>query len=286
MNRFERVLGMLVLLAFAPAFFEIVKVSGATEYGSHAPLVPLVALWLALRVPRSRWPALDERHPLGLSGLLAGAVLYGVGIFSANLFIQGLAFVVVVAGALAYVRGVSALRAQAFPVGFLFFMIPLPVGWVQPIIFRLQLWVSEASVALLQAAGHVLLREGNVLVLPGEVHLGVEEACSGITSVLTLIPLGLVIAHLMGKPLARQWVVILAIVPVAMLGNLLRVVMTVALAEAKGVAFATGGSLHTTLGLFTYLFAISVLLGLAGFLREKNPRKPEPVVSREESSSA
>jgi exosortase/archaeosortase family protein len=102
--------------------------------------------------------------------------------------------------------------------------------------------------------------------------LGVDEACSGITSVLTLLPLGLVIAHLMGKPFGRQIPVILAIVPVAMLGNLLRVVITVLLAESRGAEFATGGSLHTTLGLFTYLFAVSVLLGLAAFVRQNKCR--------------
>ncbi len=144
---------------------------------------------------------------------------------------------------------------------------------MQPLIFRLQLWVSDASVSLLQAAGHILLREGNVLVLPGEVLLGVDEACSGITSVLTLLPLGLVIAHLMGKPFGRQVPVLLAIVPVAMLGNLLRVLITVALAESRGVAFATGGSLHTALGLSTYLFATAALLGLAALFRKKVPRK-------------
>ncbi len=273
MTRFERILVLLVLLAFVPAFLGIIKVSGTTEYGSHAPLVPLVAFWLALRVPRSRWAALEERDQRGLPGLIAGALIYVLGITSVDLFIQGLAFMIVVAGALVYARGWSALKAQAFPVGFLFFMIPLPVSWVQPIIFRLQLWVSEASITLLQSAGHILLREGNILVLPGEVLLGVDEACSGITSVLTLVPLGLVIAYLMGKPFGRQIPVILAIVPVAMLGNLLRVLITVVLAESRGVAFATGGSLHTTLGLFTYLFAISVLLGLSALLRQNMRRK-------------
>lgn len=273
MTRFERVLALLVLVAFLPAFLGIIAVSGTTEYGSHAPLVPLVALWLALRVPPSRWAVSEERDRSGLLGLIGGALVYLLGILSADLFIQGLAFIFVVAGALAYARGRSALRAQAFSVGFLFFMIPLPVSWVQPVIFRLQLWASEASVSLLQAAGHTLLREGNVLVLPGEILLGVDEACSGITSVLTLVPLGLVIAHLMGKPLARQIPVILAIVPVAMLGNLLRVVITVVLAESRGVDFATEGSLHTTLGLFTYLFAISVLLGMAALLKKKRLRR-------------
>jgi exosortase len=276
MTRFERVLVPLVLLAFVPAFLGIIEVSGATEYGSHAPLVPLVAFLLSLRVPRSRWGASEERDQRGLLGLIAGALVYVLGIYSVNLFTQGLAFVLVVAGALVYARGWSALKAQAFPVGFLLFMIPLPVGWVQPIIFRFQLWVSEASVSLLQEAGHIILREGNVLVLPGEVLLGVDEACSGITSVLTLVPLGLVIAHLMGKPFGRQIPVILAIVPVAMLGNLLRVVITVVLAESRGAAFATGGSLHTTLGLFTYLFAISVLLGLAAFVRQNKCRNVAP----------
>ena len=129
MTRFERVLVPLVLLAFVPAFLGIIEVSRATEYGSHAPLVPLVAFWLALRVPRSRWAASEERDQRGLPGLIAGALIYVLGITSVDLFIQGLAFMIVVAGALVYARGWSALKAQAFPVGFLFFMICGAFKW-------------------------------------------------------------------------------------------------------------------------------------------------------------
>ena len=72
------------------------------------------------------------------------------------------------------------MKVLRFPLSYLVFMIPLPIGWVTPVIVKLQLWVSSAAVVLLQKWGISIFREGNVLTLPGDVSLFVAEACSGV----------------------------------------------------------------------------------------------------------
>ena len=62
-------------------------------------------------------------------------------------------------------------------------------------------------------------------------------------------------------------VLVAAVIPLAMLGNLTRVVATVALADARSVAFATEGPLHDMLGMSTYLIACLGMLGVAAWLR-------------------
>ncbi len=266
MSKIERYLIGLLLVAYGPALYVMARTSLSVDYGSHGPVVPLVSIWLVLRVPRRYWPVRGERDVRGLMVITGAVLVYLLGLGSGILFMQGLAFVASVAGLILYTRGAGALRALSFPVVFLLFMIPLPVDWVRPVIFYLQLGVSEASVTLLQSVGYVLLREGNVLVLPGETRLGVAEACSGITSLLTLIPLGVLIAMLVGKSWRERLPLLLAVVPVALLGNLTRVVVTVMIAEAHGANFATKGSLHENLGLVTYVVAVGLLLGLARLL--------------------
>ncbi len=271
MSRFEGALALAVLLAYAPALYGMTQASLAVEYGSHGPLVPLVSAWLAMRVPRRHWPVCAERDGRGLALILASALVYLAGLAADEPFLQGIAFVLSVAGCVLYTRGSKALSALWFPIAFLVFMAPLPATWVRPLIFQLQIWVSEASYYVLQSAGYTLLLEGNVLVLPGETRLGVEEACSGITSLLTLIPLGLLIAMLLGKSWKQRALLALTIMPAAMLGNLLRVLITVLIAQARSAEFATQESFHNTLGVLTYCVALGCLLGMAALLRRLLP---------------
>ena len=146
-------------------------------------------------------------------------------------------------------------------------MVPLPPALLDPLILRLQLWVSSAGVAALQWLGLAVLREGNVMPLPGDQQLFVDEACSGITSVVTLLPLGAVLAHLGARGWLRRTAIMLSVVPIAMFGNWLRVLGTVAAAQHFGPELVLAGPLHESAGLLTFLFACSLLVGLGALLR-------------------
>jgi exosortase/archaeosortase family protein len=60
---------------------------------------------------------------------------------------------------------------------------------------------------------------------------------------------------------------VLAVVPIALVANLLRVVLTVLLAIHVGLAFATEGPLHEWAGVATYGIACLCLLGLGALMR-------------------
>lgn len=267
MTRFERILAVLILFAYAPALLAIGKSSLAADYYTHALLVPLVSLWLAARIPRRRWPIRDEHDGRALVIIAVASLLYLIGIYFASTPLQGVAFVLTVAGALGYARGMHALRVLAFPIAFLAFMIPLPIEWVRPLIFRLQIWVSSGAEDVLQAAGHTLLREGNVLTLPGGGRLFVAEACSGITSLFTMIPLGLLVAYLMERTWRRRLPIVVAVVPLALLENLLRVVTIVLLGERYGVEYVSATNFHETLGVLSYLITLGLLIAFAKLIR-------------------
>ena len=146
-------------------------------------------------------------------------------------------------------------------------MVPIPVGWVTPLIVELQLLVSTVGVRLLQAMGIAIFREGNVLTLPGDVSLFVAEACSGITSLITLIPIGVFIAYFTDSVPWRRVVLVLAVIPIALAGNLLRVILTVLLAIEVSVDFATTGPLHEWAGVATYVLGCLALLAVGSLLR-------------------
>ena len=260
-------LGLTLLFVFGPALLGMANLWSTFDYLSHGFLVPLVALWAFLRERPIRDRVSVETDLRGALLLAAALLVYLAGLAAQVLSLQGVAFVAAIAGAIGWLRGFRWLRAAAFPVGYLLFMVPPPSAWITPLIVKLQLFVSTAAVALVQSLGVAVVRDGNILSLPSGEALFVAEACSGVTSVITLTPLAVVLAAYALKGWGPRIALVVAVIPLAMAGNLVRVVATVWLADAQSVELATTGALHDLLGLSTYAIACMGMLGCAALLR-------------------
>lgn len=256
----------LGILAFVPALIALASVWSQVDYLSHGFLIPVVAGFIAA-ARRDAWRALPARRDArGLALVALALALSTVGLLAGHPTTVGIAVVTAVVGATFALRGAAGVAVMRFPLAYLVFMIPPPVSWTLPVILRLQLWVSAAAVELLRFGGMAILREGNVIVLPGDQTLFVDEACSGITSVLTLIPLGVLLAWSTERTKLRRLLLVACIVPAAMLGNLVRVGVTVWAASRVGVDVATSGFLHEWAGIGTYVLACGLLLGVSAVM--------------------
>jgi len=267
----EWALVALLAVAFAPGVLAMADVWTHVDYQSHGFLVPVVSVWLAMRQRYALRRLPVEPAGWGLAVLAAAFVAYFAGIIGGSVSLQGAALVAAIAGAVLFARGTAWLRRLALPIAFLLFMVPVPPGWITPLILQLQLFVSDVSLRILNALGILASREGNVLLLPSGESLFVAEACSGVTSIVTLAPLGVLLAVLtLRGPVARV-LLVAAVVPLAMAGNLVRVLATVFAAMSVGAQSATDGPPHEMLGLLTYLVAVSLLLALSALLRRVEP---------------
>jgi exosortase len=269
-QRSEWLLAALLLLVFAPAAIALGGVWSSVDYYSHGFLVPLVAYWTASR-SRMRFSPMANRDRRGFAVAALAAAVYGVGLATSVVSLQGLGLVAAIVACALYLGGVQGVRVLAFPLAFLVFMVPLPQAWITPLIVKLQLIVSATAVDLLGWLGSGAARQGNVIQLPGGDQLFVAEACSGITSIVTLTPLAVMFAYFTESTLARRLTIVLAVVPAAMLGNLLRVSVTVAAAERYGAEAATGNLLHEFAGLITFTLACLALIGLGALMKRIAP---------------
>lgn len=279
MSRIELLILVLAFGVWVPGLRILADAWRANEFSTHGFLVPWVALWAATahRAAMAALPIAPMSGARALLALCALGYLVALGLRQATLL--GLVFVATVVALLLVLRGRAWVSLLRFPLGYLAFMVPLPIAWVTPLIVELQLIVSTVAVRILQALGVAIYREGNVLVLPGDVSLFVAEACSGITSLITLIPIGVFIAYFTEATLRRRVVLVAAVVPIALLGNLARVVLTVLLALRVDVDYATRGPLHEWAGVATYVVGCLCLLGLGALMRRVWPeRDSEPAL--------
>ncbi|MFQ5416483.1 MAG: exosortase/archaeosortase family protein [Myxococcota bacterium] len=272
----EGVFLAVLLLVYGPAVLAMSEIWRSVDYYSHGFLVPVVACWAASRLRHKLARAAPSRDARGLLVIFASLALYAWGTLSGIVFASGVATVAAVAGALLYLRGPAWLTILGFPVGFLLFMVPLPDAWVTPVIVQLQLLVSSVAVGALRYGGMAILREGNVIHLPGDETLFVAEACSGITSVITLLPLGVFLAYFTEKTTARRAVLVAAVFPLAMLGNLLRVVGTLIASRYVGAEAASSGPVHDWAGVGTYVIGCLALLGVGALMRLLWPERAAP----------
>jgi len=251
-------IGVLALV-FIPALRALAGVWSSLDYYSHGFLVPIVALSIGWQ--RAGKLGAPAAHGAGLAIIGAGLVVYAIGLGMGSPTGMGLAAVVAITGAVWHFWGRRGVRRLVFPLGLLLFVVPIPPVILTPIVLALQSFVSRLAVDLLQVAGYTVLREGNVVQLAAG-PLFVAEACSGITSIVTLLPLGAVLAYFTERRTAARVALVLAVVPIAMLGNLIRVLVTVAAADAVGIQQATSSWLHESAGFLTFTLECVLLIAL------------------------
>jgi EpsI family protein len=202
---------------------------------------------------------------------LVGLALYLVG-QSQNLPLFSMASVVpVVGGAVWLIGGRDALRRFAFPLFFLLFLIPLPGFLVEMATAPLKQLVSAIVAVLVGALGYPVERSGVVLDLGGHQML-VADACSGMNSIVSLTALTLLYVHLTGPSTKRRWIAMLAaIVPIAIAGNVLRVLALVLVAYHFGDD-AAQGAVHTLAGLLVFVTAFALLVALDSLVGGRKAR--------------
>ena len=182
----------------------------------------------------------------------------------AELFLEFSAVVVLLIGLLLVVGGTSLVRALAFPLLLLPFMIPFPTVIYNKITFPLQLFASWVAENLLSFMGYPVLREGNILELASQ-KLSVAEACSGIRSLLSLSFLSLVYAYFFDNRVWMRWVLFAATIPIAIVANAGRVTITGMLSEINPEL--AHGFFHELEGWVIFAIAAVMLVALHAAIR-------------------
>jgi len=225
---------------------------------SHGFLVPLFSLYVLWRDRALLRDLPRQGHLGGLGLILAGTTLLLVGDLGAENFLMRSSLIVLLAGLVLFHLGAPWLRAVAFPLAFLFFMVPLPGVVFYSITFPLQRLAAEQAAWALDLLGIPVLLDGNIIHL-AQLSLGVTEACSGIRSLISLFAGAAAWAYLL-LPVGWSMIVfVLATIPITIIANATRVVATGLIGRHFGIEYASG-FFHEFAGLAIYIFAFLCLL--------------------------
>jgi exosortase len=300
-----------IAVALAFVYFTVLLKLGGDwwndENYSHGLLIPFVIgyiLWLE----GQRFSEVRKRPAVwwGATGVGSSFLLLWAGTAGAELFVQRISLVVMLASVVVYFWGFRLLRQIAVPLLLLILSIPIPQIIFNRIAFPLQLFASRCAVGAMSFLSIPVLRQGNIIELmplgaSEPKKLAVVEACSGIRSLMTLVTLAVVYAyftrpkqgpttfslsqssekrsaHERGKlkfaghflksfTFWRSLTLVVTSVPIAILTNALRVSGTGVLAHYYGTRVADG-FFHSFSGWVIYI-AAAVLLFATGWVLDR-----------------
>jgi exosortase B len=255
-----------LLLLYIPTFLAVGRKIWTHEDYAHGPIVLAVIIFL-LWQSRVRIFSVP-RAPLPVPGwfcVIAGLAVYVVG-RSQSLYILDIgSLLFVLPGILLILGGWRMLGAAWFPIAFLVFLIPLPEFVVDTLTSPLKRYVSALAETILYGLDYPVARTGVTIVI-GQYELLVAGACSGLNSMFSLSALGILYLYLVHRPgVWHNTLIIAALLPIAFISNVIRVVLLILITYYFGEA-AGRGFAHGLAGMMLFVAALSMILSLDRFL--------------------
>jgi len=178
------------------------------NYGIDLPLtIVSLAAGLALRVS-IYWLHFARRAPTG----------------NLYLVLLTLSFLCCLAAGVFFFFGRGWMRAAAFPLAYLIFMVPMPDAMAEAIETALISASAEVANLLFHISGTPFLRAGLIFQLPN-ITIEVAQECSGIRSSWVLFMTSILAANLFLKTRWRRFALVAFVIPLGILRNGFRILV-------------------------------------------------------------
>lgn len=224
----------------------------------HGLLLGPLAVFLAWKKGVSEDAA--PQPLLGTFLLVSAVALRYASALAAELFTMRLSLIGAALALVVFLWGFRQAMRWWLSFALLVLSIPLPQVVLSSLAFPLQLRASRLGAFLLEIRDVPVRLEGNVIQIPGQ-SLFVTEACSGLRSLTALVSLGVLLGALWLRSPFTRIALLVAVVPIAMLVNGVRVFLTGYLVYFVDPAMGEGFMhLSEGWGLFVVAFAITGLV--------------------------
>ena len=266
--------GLLTLL-FVQPLARILGLALQNDLHSYIPLVPVISGYLLYIRPRkdiAYRSSVEAAIRVSAIGIAALGAAIGLGGLSANdnLSLMTLAYVSFIVATGFVCLGSEWMRAAAFPVAFLVFMVPLPdaaVNWLEVALVAAS---TDAAAWMFTVTGTPMFREGTILTLPGIV-LEVARECSGIRSTVVLFITSVLASNLFLRSTSRRVALVALVIPLAIVRNGFRILVIGLLCVHIG-PHMTDSFIHQRGGPIFFALSLIPLLLILFWLRRHDRR--------------
>jgi exosortase len=278
---FAALLAISFIVFWAP-LRTIAGLSWSDDRYSHLLLIPAITACLLYLERDKIFSQSKDRGRTGFPILLGAAAIFALSILtrlgaSERLTLAIVAAVLAWCAIFVFCYGSRSLRAAAFPLGFLAFMIPIPEGILNWMVHVLQSASADVSAVLFHAIGMPSFRRGFRFLLPG-IEIEVAAECSGIRSTFALVLVSVLAGYLLLRSTSRRICFALAAIPIGIFKNAVRIVTLSYLGVYVDRAYLQGRLHHQYGGLVFSSLSMLLVIPLLMLLRKS---EAGPVVKAE-----
>jgi exosortase C (VPDSG-CTERM-specific) len=275
---------IVLLAAFAQPLLTLMKYAAGSALFSYILLVPFVSAYLLYlrrdQLPKN--PAVE--FPLAILSLAIGLGALGF-IYWLNVGRQGstdsnylalvtVSFLCCLAAGGFFFLGSEWMRAAAFPLSYLIFMVPMPDAMTQALETASKYASAEVANVFFHLSGTPFLRDGLIFQLPN-ITIEVAQECSGIRSSVVLLMTSAVAANLfLGAPW-RRFALVAFVVPLAVLRNAFRILVIGLLCVNMGPE-VINSPIHRRGGPLFFILSLIPFFLMLWLLRKGDARTPQP----------
>lgn len=256
---------LAVLALYSETLWSMVYTWERMQTYAHGFLILPITAWL-IWDRRDLLAGLAVKPELRALVVLAGAVLLWLLAYLVDaLVIQQLALVSIMVAGTWLILGNTVTWAVAFPLAFLFFMVPVGDDLVPPMME----FTASFTVAAVKLSGIPVYREGLFFALPSG-NWSVVQACSGIRYLIASVCLGCLYAYLTYQVIWKRGLFIVASIVVPVIANGLRAYMIVMIGHLSGMELATGVD-HLIFGWVFFGIVMLILFSIGSIWRDPEP---------------
>jgi exosortase len=241
------------------------------EFGgdySHGWLIPILSLYIVWARRKELSAATKNVSYVGLAMVIGSLLLHWLGMKAQQTRLSLFGLVGLTWSIPYYLFGWQVARQLIFPCAYLIFCIPF--NFLDSVTHPLRIFATQVSAVLLNGIGIGVEVSGARLhsLTPGGFDLDVADACSGIRSLTAITALTAIYANITQRNPWKQWFVFFLSIPLAIVGNIVRVFTTGIVAEVFGDD--TAMHLYHDFSGFIIFMVVFVLLISAGSTLDSN----------------
>jgi len=262
---------ILTIVLYTPLFYNLYRNRwDALDY-THAYFILPVALFITWSKRHEIKKILHTAYSLQLTAFSPSLILLTLSLLMFvfgwrwnYLIIQTFSLIPLLFSISIFLYGKNFAKILAFPILYLFLLVPIPIGILDSITLPMRYATSVASTAILTAMRYDVIREG-LLINMGDHEIFMGAPCSGFRSLITMISLGLIYIYYTKGKFAKNITLFFSIIPLALIGNLIRIIalclITFYFGEEAGQGF-----FHNFSGAVIFFIIVLGLMGLEKLL--------------------
>lgn len=255
-------LGIELLVLYVPTLIWLWgRWTFSVWHNAHGLLIPPVVAYFVYQELKKRPHLPTSSSPWGFAFLVPAMILQALDAGMHTELLSAASIVVALPGLALLLIGADRTRAIAFPLVFLAFALPIPLGLTENIHLALRHLATAGTSAVVPLLGIPVFVEGTNLHM-ARGTLQVADACSGFSTLYAAMAVAFLTAYSTPSP-SRRALVLLGAAPIAVASNMLRVILLVVLVVWRGPEVLET-FIHPLSGMMTFALALPLIFWLGG----------------------